>query len=159
MGAAPRESISISGFNSLRQQPGISPSSTASTRSWKKTHGAKNLTSSTVEHLGVRAVPERVTPIRQPVPEAPPAMEAVPPSHSMPSVREDSAALGAFRALASVLAARLLLLLGVLGAFVLAWVAAHAESFTPLCVLVAYGVLVVGPLAWLDWHRGPGSGV
>ena len=76
----------------------------------------------------------------------------------MPSGRSDSAALGAMVAIATVLAARLLLLLGVLGAFVLAWVAAHGETFTPLWVLIAYGVLVVGPLAWLDWHRGPGSG-
>ena len=80
------------------------------------------------------------------------------PSPSTPSVRSDSAALGAFMAIASVLAARLLLLLGAVGAFVLAWVAAHSESWSPLYVLIAYGVLVVGPLAWLDWHRGPGSG-
>lgn len=81
------------------------------------------------------------------------------PSPSMPSApgRRDSVALQAFLAIASVLAARVLLLLGIVGAFVLAWVAAHSESWNPLYVLIAYGLLVVGPLAWLDWHRGPGS--
>jgi hypothetical protein len=87
-------------------------------------------------------------------------MMAEAPSHSMPSapVKADSAALGAFVAIASVLAARVLLLLSGLGAFALAWVAAHSDAWMPLNVLIAYGVLVVGPLAWLDWHRGPGSG-
>lgn len=80
------------------------------------------------------------------------------PSPSARSARSDSAALGAFVAIANVLAARVLLLLSGIGAFALAWVAAHSEGWMPLYVLIAYGLLVVGPLAWLDWHRGPGSG-
>lgn len=78
----------------------------------------------------------------------------------MPSARAaaDSAAVATLAAIASVLAARLLLLLGAIGAFALAWVAAHSDGVMPLYVLIAYGLLVVGPLAWLDWHRGPGSG-
>ena len=155
MGGQPRESSSASGFRRLPPLPVSSKSSTGLIPTNPQTHGVKSLTSSTVEHLGVRAAPEKVIPIRQ---ETVTTTEA--PSRSTPSApdRRDSVALQAFLAIASVLAARVLLLLGGIGAFVLAWVAAHSNEWTPLFVLIAYGLLVVGPLAWLDWHRGPGSG-
>jgi hypothetical protein len=53
--------------------------------------------------------------------------------------------------------ARLLLLLAVAGAFWLAVVAANAPTRDPLYVLIAYAVLIVAPLVWLDSSkRGQG---
>lgn len=61
--------------------------------------------------------------------------------------RADVAFVGVLSALAAVLAARLLLLLGVVGGFVLALLARDTLGFY---VLIAYCVLLVIPLVALD---------
>lgn len=51
---------------------------------------------------------------------------------------------------ALILAVRLFLFLSLIGAFVLAWVAIHAETTASLAVFVAYDILVIFPLVYLD---------
>lgn len=63
------------------------------------------------------------------------------------AVRGDAAFVGVLGALAAVLAARLLLLLGVIGAFVLALL---AHDYLGFYVLIAYCILLVIPLVALD---------
>ena len=55
-----------------------------------------------------------------------------------------------FRALAKVFAARLLILLALTGAFVLAVMAMVAATSLHLYILIAYAVLTIGPLVTLD---------
>ena len=50
----------------------------------------------------------------------------------------------------TVLAIRLLLLLSILGAFALAWLAMEYRDIASLCVLIAYAVLVVLPMVYLS---------
>lgn len=96
---------------------------------------------------------------------APPPMEAVtaPPPASLPPAppqasRADSAALGAFAAIASILAARFLLLLALIGAFVLACYAMQSQTYAGLAVMIAYCTLAVLPLVYLDIQsRRPGA--
>jgi hypothetical protein len=57
--------------------------------------------------------------------------------------------IGAFQAVASVLAVRFLLLLALLGGFALAFLALRAGTPQAAGVLVAYAVLVIIPLVWL----------
>jgi hypothetical protein len=65
--------------------------------------------------------------------------------------------LGVIAAIAGLTATRLLLLLAVSGAFYLATIAARSQSNASLFVMVAYAVLIVLPLVWLDsTKRGPG---
>jgi hypothetical protein len=65
--------------------------------------------------------------------------------------------LGVIAAIAGLTATRLLLLLAVCGAFYLATIAASTQSNASLFVLVAYAVLIVLPLVWLDSNkRGQG---
>jgi len=65
--------------------------------------------------------------------------------------------LGVIAGIAGLTATRVLLLLAVLGAFFLATIAARAETNPPLYVLVAFSVLIVLPLVWLDSQkRGAG---
>lgn len=73
-----------------------------------------------------------------------------------PAPRPSSdALLASFRAIAFVLASRFLVLLGLVGGFMLALIAANAASLVPLYVLIAYAVLVMIPLVALDHSRGP----
>lgn len=91
-------------------------------------------------------------------------MTAVPESAAPPAPVKDTAAtqalmvqtLGVIAAIAGLTAVRLLLLLAVGGAFYLATVAASTQSNASLFVLVAYAVLIVLPLVWLDSGRRPG---
>lgn len=66
----------------------------------------------------------------------------------------DHAFIGTLTAIAAILASRLLLLLAVVGAFVLA---VRATDNTGLEVLVAYSVITVLPLVWLDVNTRRGG--
>ena len=90
------------------------------------------------------AVPE---PLQAP-PPIPPVLHR--PAPAAAPTRADSAAVGVLTALASVLAARLLLLLSVIFGFVLAIFAMREQSLTSLSILVAYTLLTVIPLVYLD---------
>lgn len=59
----------------------------------------------------------------------------------------DKAFVGTLAAITALLAARLLLLLAILGGFLLAW---RAGDTNGLCVFIAYAILVVAPLVALD---------
>lgn len=61
--------------------------------------------------------------------------------------------LGIIAGIAGLTATRVLLLLAVSGAFYLATVAANTQSYPSLAVLIAYAVLIVLPLVWLDSHK------
>jgi hypothetical protein len=91
----------------------------------------------------------------QPAPPDPPPAPVVAP----PPPRADNAFVGVLAALASLLAARLLLLLSIAGAFVLAVMAVRDGSYIGLAVLVAYCSLTLLPLVWLDvvTHRRGGK--
>jgi hypothetical protein len=54
---------------------------------------------------------------------------------------------------AAILAARMILLLAVLGAIALAWMALQAHDLLRLAVLAVYTVTCVGPLIWLSSRR------
>jgi len=75
----------------------------------------------------------------QPLIQTPPA--------PAPRPRQDAAFVGTLAAIAALLAARLLLLFSVLGAFVLAY---RADGSPGLFVLIAYCLLTVLPLTVLD---------
>lgn len=77
--------------------------------------------------------------------QSPPQQAAPAPAPSQP--RADAAFVGVLSVIVSLLAARLLLLLAVIGAFTLAF---RAADNTGLAVLVAYCVLTVLPLTALD---------
>lgn len=62
--------------------------------------------------------------------------------------------VAAFSALGFALSARALMLLAVIGAFVLACMAMQTKGSTGLWVLVAFAVLVVFPLTWLEIRKG-----
>jgi hypothetical protein len=66
------------------------------------------------------------------------------------------ATLGFISTVAALTAVRLLLLLAVIGGWSLAWIAAGTQSNATLFVLIAYAVLIVLPLVWLDSGRRPG---
>jgi uncharacterized RDD family membrane protein YckC len=61
--------------------------------------------------------------------------------------------IGVFRAIASLLAVRVLLLLALVGGFALSWQALQLNSPQAVAVLIAYAVLVMIPLVLLE--RGP----
>lgn len=94
-------------------------------------------------------------------------LQTVPPTPKPQTIEAPSAdaELGVYRAIASVLAAsaavlatRVILLLGLIGAFVLAVIAAESASWLTVAVLVAYAVLVLIPLVLLEtrtnWLKG-----
>ena len=58
--------------------------------------------------------------------------------------------LAVLQAVALIVSARLLLLLGVVFAFVLAMLAITAQTIPAIGVLVGWCLLIVGPLVWLD---------
>lgn len=99
-----------------------------------------------------RPAPTAVAPEPAPAPPVSAPVAAPPP-------RADSAFIGVLAALATLLAARLLLLLSIAGAFVLALLAVRAESNGALAVLVAFCLLTVIPVVVLDviTHRRGGK--
>lgn len=98
------------------------------------------------------AVPDAVVASPEP---APPVV--VQPLPSPP--KADQAFVGVLSALTALLAARLLLLLSIAGAFVLAVMAARSESYLALAVMVAFCCLTTVPLTFLDviTHRRGGK--
>ena len=123
-----------------------------------------------VERLSVRpieiAAPVEMAPELPLVPAAPPIN--VVPIEALRPLAEQIAAQAAARAaqataqslgvglvriwagIGTVLAIRLLLLLSILGAFALAWLAMEYRDVASLCVLIAYAVLVVLPMVYLS---------
>ena len=61
-----------------------------------------------------------------------------------------ASAAGVFHAVASLLAVRFLLLLALLGGFALAFMALRAGSYEAAGVLIAYAMLIVIPLIYLE---------
>ena len=101
---------------------------------------------------------ESVVPLVRPqraqaIADSPPAAAPQPPPKS------DHAFVGVLAALTSLLAARLLLLLSISGAFVLAVMAMQAQSYAQLAVLVSFCCLTVLPMTYLDvvTHRRGGK--
>lgn len=89
----------------------------------------------------------------EPTPEPIATPAPAPPTNSVLLAQT----LGVIAGIAGLTATRLLLLLAVCGAFYLATIAANTQSNASLFVLIAYAVLIVLPLVWLDsTKRGPG---
>lgn len=134
-------------------------------------------TQSTVERLGVEPVaragsrrtihllplPEERTPetseeaeVGEPTPAPDP--KAFPVDTSAERLAMYRAIASVIAASAAVLSTRLILLLGLIGAFVLAVMAAREASLIDLAILVSYAVLVLVPLIYLEtrttWVRG-----
>jgi membrane protein DedA with SNARE-associated domain len=77
-----------------------------------------------------------------------PAADPPIPSHDPALLRQTFAIIAAIAGLTTV---RVLLLLGVAGAFYLAVQANNLQTASALYVLIAYAVLIVLPLVGLDW--------
>lgn len=117
-----------------------------------------NESSSPVERVAVEALPDRprrVTPLR--AIETPEAVAPVQPSPTIIERGPTTAELlnGAFAAIARVLAVRLQLMLAVIGAFVLAMLAMQWQTLPGLFVLIAWNILTVLPLIWLEYTGRP----
>src|ERR1700743_629562 len=114
-------------------------------------------TESTVERLEIEPV-ARVARLQT----VPPTPKPTPPRIEPPA--EDhrlavySAIASVIAASAAVLATRVILLLGLVGAFVLAVIASESASWLTVAVLVAYAILVLIPLVLLEtrtnWQKG-----
>ena len=63
--------------------------------------------------------------------------------------------MAAYKTMGYILSARALLLLALVGAFVLAVMAMASQSTPSLEVLIAYAILGVGPVAYLEARRPP----
>jgi hypothetical protein len=72
------------------------------------------------------------------------------PAQTPDPAPRDAAYIGALTAIASILAVRLLLLLAILGGFVIAVMALRDGGYQAAGVLVAYAVLILIPLVWLE---------
>ena len=105
-------------------------------------------TSTVLRESVVPLLPRRA-PMAAP-PELAPAPAPVAVQQAPPPARADHAFVGVLAAMTALLAARLLLLLSILGAFVLAVMAMRSESYAGLAVLIAYCGLAVLPLVYLD---------
>jgi len=68
------------------------------------------------------------------------------------------AGVGVFQALATILAARVLLLLAMAGGFALALIAMERQTVLSAAIMALYAVLVVFPVAGLEWLRGRPKG-
>jgi hypothetical protein len=104
-----------------------------------------------------RRAPQPATPEPAPVAYTPapgPAHVAPQPPPAPPvavaPTRADHAFVGVLGALASLLAARFLLLLSIGGAFVLAVMATRDASYVGLAILIAFCLLTVLPMTYLD---------
>lgn len=131
------------------------------------------------EHLPSTTTREKVTPLPQKSTTALPAppieairqavraeMEVVHQTVTDAAIRTAASAVvdaqmaatrGVLIAITSLLAVRLVLLLALLGAFVLAVMALRIGTYQADGVLVAYAVLVVIPFVWRDRHTRIGS--
>lgn len=94
--------------------------------------------------------PQPAQPPASSLPDNPPPPQAAAPSPA------DRAFVGTLAAITALLAARLLLLLAIVGGFLLAW---RAGDTNGLAVFIAYAILVVAPLVALDiiTHRRGGK--
>jgi hypothetical protein len=84
-----------------------------------------------------------------PIPGRPRLVSPTEPQRTEPP-RADKAYIGALTAIASILAVRLLLLLAILGGFVIAVMALRDGGYQAAGVLVAFAVLILIPLVWLE---------
>lgn len=122
-------------------------------------------TTSTVERLGVEPVggaPRRLHLLRTPekIPETIEGHAEPGPVPATPTIEpRDTTAerLAIYRAIASVIAAsaavlatRLILLIAMLGAFTLAVMALQANSWIGFAILIAYAVLILIPIVYLE---------
>ena len=82
-------------------------------------------------------------------PPAPPPAPKVVTKHVLP----EKQILQAMNGLGALLAARLMLLLAVIGAFALAWVAIQAPTDRAIWILAVYSAMIVAPLVWLSTRR------
>ena len=107
-----------------------------------------------VERLAVREIqPKRQTQVQEPQQQA---AEEIPPDVSKQAVL--AAIQGTLRAVALVLSLRLLLLLSLIGAFVLGYIAMQLQTWAALSIFVAYSMLTVIPLVALAWPTKSRSG-
>ena len=117
---------------------------------------------STVERLEVTEVEEgghrpqpKVIPMPTPRNEIPAPAIAPVPVQDLAILRSIAAVIAAS---AAVLATRLILLLALIGGFVLAVMAIQSPNAMVIGVLIAYGVLIMIPLVYLEtrtrWHGG-----
>lgn len=112
----------------------------------------------TVERLGVETVaPRKITQLR---PNQSPSMAAAPkaPDTSSSKLAVYEAIASVIAASAAILATRVILLLALIGAFILAVIAEADRSFISVSVLIAYSVLVVIPLIVLEARTKWGGG-
>ena len=115
----------------------------------------ENESNGEVERLAVEEIPERPKKSRLRVvdqePAPPPDMNWAAPTPPEPA--RDERMIEMFKTIGYVLSARALLLLAVIGAFVLAILAALHETQATLYVFVAWCILTLGPLVSLEWRR------
>lgn len=79
----------------------------------------------------------------------------VPPEPTPPRlILPPDEVMGVLGAIALVVAARVLLALSVIGAFVLAFLTVQAPSVGAIVMTSMYAVLVVGPLVYLSLKKG-----
>ena len=76
-------------------------------------------------------------------------VEVAPPAAPAPS-RADQAFVGTLAAIGSVLAARLILMIAMLGGIALAVMALLNGSWTAVACLASYAMLILAPLVWLE---------
>ena len=75
---------------------------------------------------------------------------------SAPRQSASEQVLNVFRALARILAVRVLLFLALGGTFALAIMAMGQQSWLGLVLVVSFAALTIGPLAWLEMSARPG---
>lgn len=102
--------------------------------------------------LRPRSPPTAPQPVQPPVSSLPNNAALFTPAYPSPAQAAspspaDKAFVGTLAAITALLAARLLLLLAIVGGFLLAW---RAGDTNGLCVFIAYALLVVAPLVALD---------
>jgi hypothetical protein len=88
---------------------------------------------------------------------APTLQPSIPAPTAAPSSPEPRPGpiVAAVKVIARILAVRLILLLSVLGGFVLGVMAMVAQSWPGLAILIAYALLTVLPLVWLEVGQRP----
>jgi len=86
----------------------------------------------------------------QPISGAQPPPDKPEPAPVVQRVGIPEAMVSVFSALAFALSARLLLLLALAGAFVLALMAMQSQSYQSIGILIAYALLIVGPMVYLE---------
>jgi len=102
-------------------------------------------TNSSVRRLHVEEVPVRAKPVRT----EPQSISGT----GSPEPKTHDAMIAAFSGLGYALSARALLLLTLVGAFVLAVMAMQSQTNPALAVLIAYCLLTVVPVSYLEIMR------